>query len=318
MRIFNLNIRHGGGSLAEEWLQRKGRAPIFFEPITLEDLRNADKKTIVEKYKRIPGKSGYTMKSQIQDAQRFVNAMENEIADTVICNLDNSKFSVCFPYGTMVEDLDASGASTTKSIAVHRTQFNLAKIPSIILTYKKNFRYSLGTFAEIDQGQHLELYLAIFSLIGEKNKLFHSYFAANSDRFNLFRSIGSNELETLVAKIFEAYGLFVPAYSGGVIQNVDIIAINDTEHEIDVSGIRIPAQNALTLQVKWQLPTGKDLSGADAYIVLESTQSSRPDIYSEAWLKNALMDKRCTKVREWFLRCIQWVPNEFRRLETIP
>ena len=67
---------------------------------------------------------------------------------------------------------------------------------------------------------------------------------------HLLECLGSVELETLVAKVFEAAGCFVPAYRGGCIQDLDLFAHNYRAVDIELDGLVVPAGERISIQVK--------------------------------------------------------------------
>lgn len=57
-------------------------------------------------------------------------------------------------------------------------------------------------------------------------------------------------LETLVARLFEAKGCFVPAHHGGMMKDIDLFAHNDTSKPIRVGPLKIPASRSVSIQIK--------------------------------------------------------------------
>jgi hypothetical protein len=78
--------------------------------------------------------------------------------------------------------------------------------------------------------------------------------------------LSSVQFETLIAKLFEEQGCFVPAYRGGATQGIDIIAFNDSENEITVGHIGVPPGSPISIQVKRRTSLEKPPPGCDYLI----------------------------------------------------
>ncbi len=119
--------------------------------------------------------------------------------------------------------------------------------------------------------------------------------------------ISSVELETLVAKIFEESGCFVPAYRGGVTKSIDIFAHNTGSVDINISGLIVPANSSLSIQVKTTPKKIRDMEPAPYGLLVTLNDSPRPLSDRERhlmWIKRALETLPNTKA--WINQVIAW------------
>lgn len=93
-------------------------------------------------------------------------------------------------------------------------QFPLTEVPLILASMRVNQHFARNTFTTIDGANYPGNIAAIDHLLGRR-------IAPGLDDLDLLSSI---ELETLVAKLLEEGGAFVPAYKGGFLAAVDLLA----------------------------------------------------------------------------------------------
>ena len=166
----------------------------------------------------------------------------------------------------------------------------LSDVPAILSSMTANAYYYTGTFREIsDQGN----VRALQSILGDSMSTFD--FADPKDLLLCLSSIG---LETLVAKIFEEAGCFVPAYRGGAIKGIDIFARNVQPTDISIGHIEIAADSEISIQVKRSSHMKKPPSGCDYLISLDNDAS---------WILDIVVGMNETK--SWLKRSLSWVPN---------
>ena len=60
--------------------------------------------------------------------------------------------------------------------------------------------------------------------------------------------LGSVELETLIARIFDEHHFFVPAHHGGTMQDADLFAHNDTSETIKLSNLIVPGRSSISIK----------------------------------------------------------------------
>ena len=122
----------------------------------------------------------------------------------------------------------------------------------------------------------------------------------------LLECLGSTELETLVGKLFEAHGCHVPAYLGGTLKDIDILAYNDTDKPIHIGRLIVPARKRVSIQVKtWKrIPRPK---AVDYLIGLDVVPG--PRAFGAQWLLDRV--KECPTALVWMKRSLNWLPGEF-------
>jgi len=120
--------------------------------------------------------------------------------------------------------------------------------------------------------------------------------------------LSSVELETLVAKVFEEAGCFVPAYRGGMMADVDIIARNESELPVEVGFLRIMPGETLAIQVKsWMRKPERALPGV-LLVSLNLHRDDRADHWNAEKLWFALGAAPHTTV--WLHRSLAWLGTE--------
>lgn len=178
---------------------------------------------------------------------------------------------------------------------------SLAEVPSILASMTSNAYYYTGTFREIrDQGNinAIESILGVFNPSTSPKKSPHA----------IFECLGSIELETLVAKILEEHGCFVPAYRGGTMKDADIIACNDSSKIININGLIInPKGSGVTIQVKRSSKFDKPPLGVNYLVGLQVKKGN--NCFDATWLIETINNLKTTK--EWLKRSLNWLPEQF-------
>ena len=141
---------------------------------------------------------------------------------------------------------------TTKEMPVRILQRKSCKdVPPVLAGIGCSQYHGRRTFTEIGHWGNLK---AIDYVLGRLSnpRLFQEehWNLQYQTAAQLFECLGSTELETLVAKLFEAHGCHVPAYLGGTLRDIDILAYNDGSSPVDANGIRIDPGAMISLQVK--------------------------------------------------------------------
>jgi hypothetical protein len=123
----------------------------------------------------------------------------------------------------------------------------------------------------------------------------------------LLECLSSVELETLVAKLFEAAGCFVPAYRGGCVKDVDLFAHNESGETIEFGKLVLAPRQRLAIQVKGWNRLKKCPSEVDCLIGFEAP--NLPGCYDGDWLLSQV--KRFPKVVDWLKHSLNWLPPKF-------
>jgi hypothetical protein len=176
--------------------------------------------------------------------------------------------------------------------------FPISDVPAVLATMRANRYYSSGTFRHI---QDIGCNKAIDKILShpiQSPEPFHPK--------NIFICMGSIEIETMIAKIFEEKGCHVPAYRGGNTVGIDIFAHNDSNAVIRIKDKCIKPGTRTSIQVKRGHQTKKP-EGCDHFISAESDAE---------WLLKEL--KTTPKTLEWVKRSLDWLPSDYLRLNGLP
>ena len=131
----------------------------------------------------------------------------------------------------------------------------------------------------------------------------------------LLECLGSTGLETLVARIFEEAGCFVPARTGGSMKDIDLFAHNDRAESLTVGPAKgepivIEAGKRISLQVKmW--PKGKDREKSPIVDALVGIDVKGPATFDSKWILATA--KRYPATKQWLARSLDWLPQDFRK-----
>lgn len=172
-------------------------------------------------------------------------------------------------------------------------------VPPIMAGIAANRYYSSGTFREIRTAGNILAVRSLLDLPIDPPK--------NPGAVEMIECLGSFEFETLVAKIFEESGCFVPAYHGGNMQGVDIFARNDTDQSIEIGKVSIAPHQRASLQVKLQARIVAPQKGVD-YLVAPGLVDSGT-VLSNEWLNSAL--SQSPKTLKWLSTSLSWLPKEY-------
>jgi hypothetical protein len=165
-------------------------------------------------------------------------------------------------------------------------------IPAVLSTLTANAYFYSGTFREIkDTG----VVRAIQSVAGARIT------TINSPQ-ELLMCLSSIELETLIAKLFEEGGCFVPAYRGGASIGIDILARNTSARSIEVLGICISPGGATSIQVKRTGIFSAPPAGCDHLVVAERDAVTVLNFVQQT-----------SQTKRWLAESLVWLPADVRR-----
>jgi hypothetical protein len=293
MRYFNLNIKHytkdrrGLESHSKIWLTRdKPQAPIFFGDSKIEDI--------------LHGEFNFKGRSRAEARQFCLIGLDPTRRDeTTIITIDDGYVWIYKPVGEITESKNWEGYNeNVKSFPVEiLAEKQVKDVPLILASMKSNQAFSRGTFAEIKE-RYFGNILAIEYLLGNRVKV--------PSRFSPLDCLSSLEFETLVAKIFETHGCFVPAYKGGYMKDIDLIAKNYTEKEIFMDGLYIPSKSTISIQVKLRFENKqpKRQVGVDYNIGLDIETNEFN--FGREWI---LKQTEIPLIKDWLTRSTEWLSN---------
>lgn len=183
--------------------------------------------------------------------------------------------------------------------------------PAVLAGLRSNKFLGLGTFRPIGNWGNIK---ALHSVLEEDLPKEH-LLPKNCKPPQLFECLGSIELETLLAKLLEAAGCFVPAYRGGNLIAADIFAHNTGARKIDLNGLVVPRRQCVSIQVKGWSDGPKDPS-VDYMFRLPDRRALEKTEFSGDWLLGVLEKRRgepaFDRVRFWLhLSLARWLPKSF-------
>jgi hypothetical protein len=321
-RYFNLNIRHPQHakldekypSAAQYWLDKRKLAPIFYGTINLHDIS-----TESEAFRNL-GNSGADIKKFIDVGISHLDAQKNYILVTIdegyvwfyeaistVKMMDQNDES-------LVRDKDSQNLiDWPKVLPIKRlgSKRHVKDVPLVLSSMKSNQWMTRGTFREIEPdrgGAYLGNIAAIQSALNRWDP---------NSKFDPLDCLSSLEFETLIAKILEEHGCFVPAYKGGFLKDVDLIAKPTATKS--VAGLDIESGKNIALQLKLSIDRSQlsDLSSEkiDYLIGLNDDKSLKTNFENSrfssrclgrSWLKKALQESPCTL--GWLQHSLQWLP----------
>jgi len=337
IKFFNLNIKHKYHcfdpklSAAEYWLNDKNAAPIFYGEDSCEAILSGRSK-IQKKYTKIVNK--------------FLTITTLEDIKPIFVTIDSGFLWIYEPIGRPI-DGERIGFNKSKTVnAVHGSyeEYDLPKfyeikhliekqpisrVPYILAAMKSSQAFAQGTFYPIGEnidGDRTHRYdgnlAALLVLLKDVDFVRQEFNKMSIDPLHCLSSV---ELETLLAKIFEANECFVPAHRGGVLKDVDLFV--NTSKDTQISGIASGSSDRLSIQIKLKISKNKNeiqelgqflgnsknhylITSEDEYeIGLESYKINGQYLTAE-WIRNQVAKNK--SVQKWFDNSVEWLPKESR------
>ena len=180
---------------------------------------------------------------------------------------------------------------------------------------KSNPAFCRNTFRMIDEKKYEGNIAAIKFLIGELNDF----------KIDPLKTLSSVQLETLVVKIFEKNGAFIPAWRGGTLKGVDIFAKFEGNIPDNLLIKKIKEKN-INIQVKLQLndenkvkDLKKSLADSNNFFLITADDGPHKDLkeYHEKkyltskWIKKQIYNY--DEIKKWYEECIKWLPTQNRK-----
>jgi hypothetical protein len=316
-RYFNLNIKHPKwdkkSSAADYWLGERRVAPVFFGSDSVEDVNAGVIKTSLKTKQR----------NELCDFLILTEKARKEHFDPIIVTIGSGHAWIYRPIGEPKSGdkfgFERNGEWTFDLPKYYEVEFiadgiPIPSVPYILASMKANQAFSRGTFREIRSVAADELasyrgnVAAIQSLIG-----WEPGFSVDP-----LECLSSVEFETLIAKLVESDGFFVPAHRGGVLRDIDLFAYLESEAENRL--LNVGEQRVVSIQLKMavrsketriQLRKWLQSSNKNFLITLESRPSVELKEFSDQgryltrdWVKSAVA--RAPSVDRWLSRSLQW------------
>lgn len=322
-RYFNLNVKHphwgNVSSAADYWLGERRVAPVFFGSDSVEDVMSGVMRTSLKTRQR----------NELCEFLDLTKRALDEDFDPIIVTIGSGHVWIYRPIGEpnsgdkfefLRKGEMASDVPKYYAVEFIADGIPISSVPYILASMKANQAFSRGTFREIRSVAADELasyrgnVAAIQSLIGWEP----------SFSVEPLECVSSVEFETLIAKLFESNGFFVPAHRGGVLKDVDLFAYLEDEAENRL--LNVGQQRVLSIQLKIaarskktriQLREWLQSSKKNYLITLESRPSVELQEFSDqgryltrGWVKSAVA--RSPAVDRWVSRSLQWTVKDIR------
>lgn len=290
IRCFYLKLGKGN-SLAVDWLNGNnplGRpaAVIFFGHCTVEDIRNG--------------------KSDRQARDFYESSLLQARNQTLMTVIGQGRAWFLRPAGELVEHESPTDTENLwKIMPVEEIipSQRLNNIPPVLAGINANSFLSQGTYREITNWGNIK---AIHCALKLPLPIEHTK-DENCNGERLLECLSSVELETLVAKVFEAAGCFVPAYRGGYVRDVDLFAHNKLSDDISLDGLTVPSKQSISIQVKGHTSLRKCPDTVDCLIAFGVHEA--PKCFGDDWLLKQV--RSFPKVARWLRQSFSWLPSEF-------
>lgn len=220
----------------------------------------------------------------------------------LIINVSSGYLWIVHPI-SKVEEIRDDGHDIWKVMRVNVLfKKRLNEIPPTLASITSNQFLIKGTFRKItDLGS-----IKAIEMVTKKCLSPVHHDETNLTPKNLFECLSSVELETLIARIFEAEGCFVPAYRGGYMKDIDIFAKNLGDDDMNFEGVTIRGKSTISIQVKSRIKSNYTPI-ADYLITLGVNQAG--NVLNEVWIAN--MVRRYRGVQDWLKLSLDWLPPEY-------
>ena len=287
-------------------LEKEKRAPIFFGDYEHEDYTNA---------KKNKKKLGDFNTKQLNEACEFIN-LYKENKEARIITIGDEKIWIYKIKDQIKNEKIEFGKFRQKYYDIEIIKHSkIEDVPYILATMKTNRAFSRNTFRKIDEKKYEGNIAAIKSLIGELNDF----------KIDPLKTLSSVQLETLIAKIFEKNKAFIPAWRGGTLKDIDIIAefeknIPENLFKVKIQEKKIKIQVKIQLNDKNKLEEIKENLKKNPNFFLITAEDGPHEELEEYHEKKYLTSKwinqqinSCDEIRNWFEKCIKWLPTQNRK-----
>jgi hypothetical protein len=321
VRYWNLNIRHDFFAAKSRyegaafyWLDERKEAPIFYSDLTLQDIRTESVRF-----------NGWgNSRSEIKSFYRIGAAPLSEQRENVFVTIDEGWVWIYQVCGEIREAEDEKhpaeflGQKVTgipKSVPLQLlARKHVKDVPLVLSSMKSNQWMTRGTFREIERerpGSYIGNIAAIQSIL---NRWEDNFFV------DPLSCISSLEFETLIAKIFEEMGCFVPAYKGGFLRDIDLIC--KPTQSVKLHGIELEQASTYAWQLKLQVSKGdkKQIGKLGSFVICLNSDKNldtlfpetdlRARVFGRDWLRSLL--SRSPNALNWLEQSLSWLPRARR------
>jgi hypothetical protein len=297
-------------------LEERSRAPIFFGPYKPEQYIDA-----YDKKEKLEGLN----KKQLHEAYNFIQLYKKD-PEARLITIDDKiwiyKIIGQIKYESTDDIVQKKSDQTSEKIVPKYYDIEIInsceikEAPYILATMKTNQAFSRDTFRRIDEKKYGGNIAAIKYLIGELNDF----------KIDPLKTLSSVQLETLVAKIFEKNGAFIPAWRGGTLKDIDIIAkfdgnipdnllikkIQEKDKDINIQvKIKLNDENNVNdLKEFLDKPNTFLITGDDEPIDKLKDYAEDKQYLTSKWIKKQIYSY--DEIKKWYEKCIEWLPTQNR------
>lgn len=288
-------------------LEKMNRAPIFFGDYEHEDYTNAKKnKKKLEDFNT----------KQLNEACEFINLYKVN-KEARIITIGDEKIWIYKIKGQIKNgniEFDKIRPKYYDIEFIKKKDFKIEDVPYILATMKTNQAFSRNTFRKIDEKKYEANIAAIKFLIGELNDF----------KIDPLKTLPSVQLETLIAKIFEKNKAFIPAWRGGTLKGIDIIAKFEKNIPYNLFKKKIK-EKKIRIQVKIQLNDKNKLEELEKLLkepnfflitaedgpLKELEKYHEKNYLTSKWIKKQIYNY--DEIKKWYEECIKWLPTQNRK-----
>jgi hypothetical protein len=289
-------------------LEKMNRAPIFFGDYEHEDYTNAKKnKKKLEDFNT----------KQLNEACEFINLYKVN-KEARIITIGDEKIWIYKIKGQIKNGNIEFDKIRPKYYDIEfikkKKDFKIEDVPYILATMKTNQAFSRNTFRKIDEKKYEANIAAIKFLIGELNDF----------KIDPLKTLPSVQLETLIAKIFEKNKAFIPAWRGGTLKGIDIIAKFEKNIPYNLFKKKIK-EKKIRIQVKIQLNDKNKLEELEKLLkkpnfflitaedgpLKELKKYHEKNYLTSKWIKKQIYNY--DEIKKWYEECIKWLPTQNRK-----
>jgi hypothetical protein len=289
-------------------LEIMNRAPIFFGDYEHEDYTNAKKnKKKLEDFNT----------KQLNEACEFINLYKVN-KEARIITIGDEKIWIYKIKGQIKNGNIEFDKIRPKYYDIEfikkKKDFKIEDVPYILATMKTNQAFSRNTFRKIDEKKYEANIAAIKFLIGELNDF----------KIDPLKTLPSVQLETLIAKIFEKNKAFIPAWRGGTLKGIDIIAKFEKNIPYNLFKKKIK-EKKIRIQVKIQLNDKNKLEELEKLLkepnfflitaedgpLKELEKYHEKNYLTSKWIKKQIYNY--DEIKKWYEECIKWLPTQNRK-----
>lgn len=276
MEYFLLNINSKGVNYVDYWIKERNIAPVFYDNSTMDKiLKNS--------------------RNFSRDTFLFLFTFLKFNIDIILFSIGNSKIYI-YKQKDIIKDYNINneivGGDIVKGFEIEiLKEIEIKYCPLILITIKSNRYMSSGTLRKLkpilENNTYYGNILSIHYLLSNKKQEVNSF-------MGYLYCLSSLEFETLIAKMYEEKGYFVPAYKGGYIKNFDLFCTKDNI--------------TISLQIKLEMEKKYYNLFTDYFYCINDNSLSGKNIKNWISIKKEL--KNCPDTKEWLRKTLYWVKFE--------